>query len=119
MTNVLFDTVLRASANPDKACMEAPGGRQVSYAALREETGRVANALVRLGVKPGDRVAVQVEKSPDVIALYLGSLRAGAVFLPLNTAYTPAELEYFLGDAEPALFVCARRDRRLDRRLAA
>ena len=107
MTNLLFDTVLGASANPNKGCMEVPGGRQVSYAALREETGRVANALARLGVKPGDRVAAQVDKSPDVIALYLGTLRAGAVFLPLNTAYTPAELRYFLEDARASLFVCA------------
>jgi malonyl-CoA/methylmalonyl-CoA synthetase len=107
MTNVLFDTVLGASANPGKVCMEVPGGRQLTYAALREETGRVANTLARLGVKPGDRVAAQVDKSPDVIALYLGTLRAGAVFLPLNTAYTPAEVRYFLEDAQPSLFVCA------------
>ncbi len=56
--------------------------------------------------RPGDRVAVQVEKSPEAIFLYLACLRAGAVFLPLNTAYTLAELGYFFGDAEPRLVVC-------------
>ena len=75
-------------------------------------SGRFANALVALGVKPDDRVAVQVEKSPEALLLYLGCIRAGAVFLPLNTAYTTAELDYFIGDAEPSLVVCdpARRE---------
>ena len=62
------------------------------------------------GVKPGDRVAVQVEKSAEAIVLYLACLRAGAVYLPLNTAYTLAELEYFIGDAEPRVVVCATRE---------
>ena len=57
-------------------------------------------------MKPGDRVAAQVEKSAEALLLYLGALRAGAVYLPLNTAYTAGEIRYFLGDAEPALFVC-------------
>jgi malonyl-CoA/methylmalonyl-CoA synthetase len=66
----------------------------------------MANALVARGVKPGDRVAVQVEKSVANIVLYLGTVRAGAVYLPLNTAYTLNELDYFIGDAEPSLVVC-------------
>ena len=57
-------------------------------------------------MKPGDRVAAQIEKSVAAIVLYLATVRAGGVFLPLNTGYTPAEVEYFLGDAEPAVFVC-------------
>ena len=61
--------------------------------------------LADAGVKPGDRVAVQAEKSPAALALYLACLRAGAIFLPLNTAYTPAELDYFLGDAGATLAV--------------
>jgi hypothetical protein len=69
-------------------------------------------ALGELGLKPGDRVAAQVEKSVEALMLYLGAIRAGAIFLPLDTAYTSAELEYFLGDAEPKLLVCdpTRRD---------
>ena len=69
-------------------------------------SGRLANVLVERGVKPGDRVAVQVEKSSENLMLYLATLRAGAVYLPLNTAYTLAELDYFIGDAEPTLVVC-------------
>ena len=62
--------------------------------------------MILLGVQPGDRVAAQVGKSIEALMLYLGTVRAGGVFLPLNTAYTGAELAYFLGDAEPRVFVC-------------
>jgi malonyl-CoA/methylmalonyl-CoA synthetase len=61
-------------------------------------------------VKPGDRVAVQVPKSIEAVMLYFGVVRAGAIFLPLNTAYTAAEIEYFLGNAEPSVFVCDPKD---------
>jgi malonyl-CoA/methylmalonyl-CoA synthetase len=68
--------------------------------------GQMANVLVAGGVKPGDRVAAQTEKSVPGLVLYLGTVRAGAVYLPLNTAYTLNELEYFLTDAEPSMVVC-------------
>jgi malonyl-CoA/methylmalonyl-CoA synthetase len=96
----------RFPADLSRAFIERPQGNAISYGDVIELSGRIANVLVDLGVKPGDRVAVQVEKSAEALMLYLGTLRAGAVFLPLNTAYTPAEIRYFLGDAEPALFVC-------------
>ncbi len=67
---------------------------------------QMAAALVRLGVKPGDRVAVQAKKSPAMLELYLGAVLAGAIFLPLNPAYTAREILYFLSDASPYLFVC-------------
>jgi malonyl-CoA/methylmalonyl-CoA synthetase len=82
-----------------------PGGRTLTYKALIDEVGRMANALALLGVKPDDRVMVQVEKSIENVVLYLATLKAGAVYNPLNTAYMPAELEYFIGDAEPAVIV--------------
>jgi malonyl-CoA/methylmalonyl-CoA synthetase len=82
-----------------------PGAGDVSYADLADQVARMANALVALGIKPGDRVLVQVEKSLPNVLLYLATLKAGAVFNPLNTAYTSAELDYFIGDAEPALVV--------------
>ncbi|MYH58770.1 MAG: malonyl-CoA synthase [Boseongicola sp. SB0675_bin_26] len=74
--------------------------------ALYRLSGRIANVLAEAGVQPGDRVAMQTEKSPEALALYLACLRAGALFLPLNTAYTTVELDYFLGDAEPRVAVC-------------
>jgi malonyl-CoA/methylmalonyl-CoA synthetase len=101
----LFSLIRAANPDPTKPFLETPDGRKWSYGDLYAETARLAHALQGYGVKVGDRVAVQVEKSPDAIALYLACLRAGAVFLPLNTAYTLAELEYFLGDAEPHLVV--------------
>ena len=77
-----------------------------TYGELEEQTARYADWLIGSGVKPGDRVVVQAEKSPEVVFLYLASLKSGAIFLPLNTAYQPAELEFFLSDAEPRIFVC-------------
>jgi malonyl-CoA/methylmalonyl-CoA synthetase len=105
MSNVLYDS-LTSAGRPDAEVMEAPDGSRWTYAALHAATGRVANVLVEAGVRPDDRIAVQVEKSPMAFVLYLAAIRAGAVFLPLNTAYTPAEVGYFLGDAAPSLVVC-------------
>ncbi len=102
----LFTTILNAVPDEAKVLLEIPGGAPVTYGDFVDLTGRLASVLAASGVQPGDRVAVQVEKSWQALALYLACLRAGAVFLPLNTAYTPVEIAYFLGDAEPALFVC-------------
>jgi len=104
MTQNLFETVRAA----DRAApfITTPEGRTISYANAIDLSGQIANALTKRGVVPGDRVAVQVEKSPEAILLYFACLRAGAVFLPLNTGYTLAELDYFIGDAEPRVVVC-------------
>jgi malonyl-CoA/methylmalonyl-CoA synthetase len=104
VTNHLFDQILGVGA-PGALAIET-AARRFTYADLDAESARWANALAALGVKPGDRVAVQVEKSAANLILYLATIRAGAVFLPLNTAYTLAELAYFIGDAEPSLIVC-------------
>jgi malonyl-CoA/methylmalonyl-CoA synthetase len=88
-----------------KACMLLEDGDTRSYADLEAASARFANALVTLGCEPGDRVAVQIEKSPGALALYLGCLRAGLVYLPLNTAYQRDELSYFISDAEPKVLV--------------
>lgn len=86
--------------------LEMADGSRHDYAHLEAMAGRYAAALRAQGVKPGDRVAVQTEKSPNALYFYLGCLQAGAVYLPLNTAYKQAEVGYFLGDAEPALLLC-------------
>jgi len=83
-----------------------PAGVSWTYAGVAALSARYASALAELGLEAGDRVAVQVEKSPEALMLYLGAIRAGAVFLPLNPAYTNAELDYFLGDAEPTILIC-------------
>ena len=102
--NPLFDRLIRDGASDAPALRTDQ--RVHTYADLHRETARLANALVALGLRPGDRVAVQVEKSATNLLLYLATVRAGAVYLPLNTAYTLAELAYFIGDAEPSLVVC-------------
>ncbi|MEM6624704.1 MAG: malonyl-CoA synthase [Pseudomonadota bacterium] len=106
-TNLYARLAQRFPANPEMAIFaHLEDGRTYSYAHVEHVSARMATALVSLGVQPGDRVAVQVDKSIEAFMLYLATLRAGGVFLPLNTAYTPAEIEYFLTDAEPRLFVC-------------
>ncbi len=107
----LFALLSDSIADPSAVAIETVSGQPISYADLVARAGRMANALVGLGVKPGDRVAAQVEKSVETILLYLGTVRAGGVFLPLNTGYTPAEIEYFVSDAEPAVLVCDPRKR--------
>jgi len=104
--NYLFDLIARKISDPEKIFIETEGGAKISYRQMLSASARYANALVAAGVEPGDRVAVQMEKSPAVLFIYLACLRAGAVFLPLNTAYTPHEVGYFLSDARPKVFVC-------------
>ncbi|HLL26750.1 MAG TPA: malonyl-CoA synthase [Xanthobacteraceae bacterium] len=105
MSNRLYDAVEAANADRKKTLIELPDGKRISYGEAFDLAGKLAGHLIRRGVVPGDRVAVQVEKSWQNLALYLACLRAGAVYLPLNTAYLLAELEYFLGDAQPSFVV--------------
>ena len=102
----LFDLCLGDKADPERLALEVAGGERFTYAGLIDESGRLAKALVAVGVRPGGRVAVQVEKSARNLLLYLACLRLGAVYLPLNTAYTLTELAYFIDDSEPSLVVC-------------
>ena len=102
----LFSRLFDGLDDPKRLAIETHDGAHISYGDLIARAGQMANVLVARGVKPGDRVAAQVEKSVANIVLYLGTVRAGAVYLPLNTAYTLNELDYFIGDAEPSLVVC-------------
>ncbi|HEY1944924.1 MAG TPA: malonyl-CoA synthase [Roseiarcus sp.] len=106
MSANLFDQFLARAPRLDKLAFDAPDGASLTYGELFARAGQAANAFAELGVEPGDRVAVQIDKSPDMIVLALACLKAGAALLPLNTAYTLAELEYFLSDSAPALTVC-------------
>lgn len=102
----LYDRFLASADSDSSVCIETMTGDTLSYADLAGISGKLATFLAGLGIGPGHRVAAKVEKSVAALALYLATLRAGAVYLPLNTAYTPAETEYFLGDARPTLIVC-------------
>lgn len=106
MTNHLIDRLRAGGTDPSRVFAETADGAILTYAELDRRTAQYANALVAMGLAPGDRVALQAEKSLEAVFVYLATVRAGGVFLPLNTAYTPPEVDYFLGDAEPAIFIC-------------
>jgi len=106
MANHLFDLIVEKIPDPEKIFIQTLDGGSILYRQMLSATARYAHALQQLGVEPGDRVAMQMEKSPAFLFIYLACVRAGAVFLPLNTAYTPHEVGYFLSDAQPRLIVC-------------
>ncbi|WP_135506964.1 malonate--CoA ligase [Roseovarius aestuariivivens] len=106
MANPLYDTLFGAHAGKSDTFLHLPDGKTLSYKDFLGQAAQIAHAITALGVKPGDRVAVQVEKSPEALALYAACVQAGLIFLPLNTAYTADELEYFVENSEAALLVC-------------
>jgi len=94
-------------ADLDRTAVETDNGLSYSWRDLDRATAMMANLLDSLDLPPASRIAVQVEKSVEAMVLYLATLRAGHVFLPLNTAYQSGEIEYFIGNAEPAVVVCS------------
>ncbi len=107
MSDNLFSRFRAAAWNDERLFIATPEGRRITYGEALVHSARFAQALKRLGVHSGDRIVVQVEKSAEALLLYLACLRAGAIYVPLNPAYTLAELEYFVADAEPSLVVCS------------
>ncbi|MDH0737737.1 malonate--CoA ligase [Achromobacter spanius] len=111
MSNANLYAVLQGGFPKDrsKVALETPD-LEYTWDDIDRATACLANLLTSLNLPDGSRVAVQVEKSPEALLLYLATLRAGLVYLPLNTAYREAEIEYFLGNAEPAVVVCASKN---------
>jgi malonyl-CoA/methylmalonyl-CoA synthetase len=111
-TNANLYAALRANfpKNLDAVAIETDNGLTYSWQDLERGSAMMANLLLSLDLPAGSRVAVQVEKSVEACMLYLATLRAGFVFLPLNTAYQSAEIEYFVGNAEPAVVVCSSKN---------
>ncbi len=106
MSENLYDVLVgRFPVDRTKPCFILSDGAAISYGELEAGAAQVSGRLVAEGILQGDRVALQAEKSPEAIMVYLGVLKAGAVFLPLNSAYTATEVDYFLKDAEPKIFV--------------
>ena len=107
--NANLFAALRAAfpSDLDAIAVETDDGLYYSWRDLDRASAMIANLFDALGLKAGDRIAVQVEKSVEAMMLYLATLRAGYVFLPLNTAYREAEIEYFIGNAGPAVVVCS------------
>lgn len=119
MSNANLYTILAGGfpADRSKIALETPELRY-TWDDIDRASACLANLLASLGLPEGARVAVQVEKSPEALLLYLATLRAGYVYLPLNTAYRESEVAYFLGDAEPAVVVCASKNLEWVRRVA-
>ncbi len=116
--NLFARFALSFPADRDRPFLVTPDGRVESYGAIEAHSACVARTLAEAGLAPGDRVTVQVRKSPEAVWLYLACLRGGHVFHPLNDAYREAELAHLVGDAEPALAVCDPADEALFRSLA-
>ncbi|HVY89236.1 MAG TPA: AMP-binding protein [Hyphomonadaceae bacterium] len=105
MSNLYDLLASRFPADRALPCFILSDGARISYEELEAGAAKAAARLIAEGVAPGDRVALQAEKSPQGIMIYLGVLKAGAVFVPLNSAYTESEVSYFLKDAEPKVFI--------------
>lgn len=106
VTESLFSALL-AAADPEAPFLTVPDGPSLTYGEMDERSSQFAGAVAATGVQAGDRVVVQVDKSVDAIALYLGCLRSKVVFVPINTAYTDAEVQYFVENAGASLLVCS------------
>ena len=105
MTNPLHDALYAPLAGQSRALMHLPGGKALSADVFHTMVARAAGALTAAGLRPGDRLALQVPKSAEALALIGGAIRAGVVFLPLNTAYTAEEVAYFVRDSGAALLI--------------
>ena len=106
MTNPLFEALLARHRDSDAALIVQPDGRIWTYGEMLALAARFANALAALGARPGNRVAVQVEKTPEALAVYLACIWGGFVLLPLNPAYSAREVGYFMADATPRVLIC-------------
>ncbi|SDZ59253.1 malonyl-CoA/methylmalonyl-CoA synthetase [Jannaschia faecimaris] len=105
MTNPLYDALLGRHAHSDATLLHLADGKTLSYADIAGRVARISGMLRSAGLAKGDRLAMQCPKSPQALALYLACLHSGVIFLPLNTAYMPDEISYFVGDATPKLLV--------------
>src|SRR6056297_398622 len=106
MANPLFDALFARHAGSNAPFLHLCDGRTLSYDAFLRRTARLAHALRGAGLGPGDRLAAQVPKSAEALATYAACVQAGIVFLPLNTAYTPDEVSYFVTDSGAGLLLC-------------
>ncbi|WP_299921661.1 malonyl-CoA synthase [uncultured Pelagimonas sp.] len=106
MTNPLYDTLFGRHTGKASVFLTLPDGQTITYAAFLETAARYATLLTQLGLEPGDRLAVQIAKSPQALAIYAACAQAGIVFLPLNTAYTADEVRYFVENSGARVVVC-------------
>ena len=106
MTNPLYDQLFGRHIGKSNPFLRLADGSVVTYSAFLRLTAQMAHVLTQGDLQPGDRLAAQVQKSPEALALYAACVRAGVVFLPLNTAYTSDELNYFIDDSGARMIAC-------------
>ena len=106
MANPLYDALFGKYAGQETPFLYLADGTVISHAGFLETAARVAGVITEAGLQPGDRLAAQVEKSAEALALYAACVQAGVIFLPLNTAYTADELTYFIDNSGAAMIVC-------------
>ena len=106
MTESNFYSRCQQNFSNSNPFLNLPNGRSYNYADLHHQSGRIANYLTQLGIRKGDRVIVQVEKSPQNLFWYFACMRAGFIYIPLNTAYLEHEIEYFIANASPSFALC-------------
>ena len=111
MANPLYDAVFGQYHGAETVFLRLPDGQTIRHGAFVAMAGRFANVIADLGLKPGDRLAVQIEKSPQALAVYAACVRAGVIFLPLNTGYKAAELTYFVANSGARLLLCDDKNR--------
>ena len=104
--NPLYDRLFGRHAGRQTPFLHLPSGETITHDAFVRRAARYANAITQIGLLPGDRLAVQIQKSPEALAVYAACTQAGVIFLPLNTAYTPAEVDYFVGNSGAKLLLC-------------
>ncbi|TCP60369.1 malonyl-CoA/methylmalonyl-CoA synthetase [Rhodovulum bhavnagarense] len=106
MTNILYDALFAPHAGRDAPFLHLPDGGIVTYADFLGQAAQIAHVLTQAGLAPGDRLAAQVPKCPQALALYAACVQAGVIFLPLNTGYTVEELRYFVENSGARMLVC-------------
>ena len=104
MANVLYDKIFGPNVNSEKIFLKTKNSN-ISYKKFTELSNKIANSLTLNGLRPGDRIAIQAEKSVTQLAVYAATIKAGGIYLPLNTAYTANELKYFMSDARPKIII--------------
>lgn len=106
MTNPLYDQLFGRHAGKDTPFLILPDGAVITHAAFLKQAAKIAHVLTASGLQPGDRLAAQIHKTPQALALYAACAQTGVVFLPLNIAYTVDELTYFIENSGARLVVC-------------
>ena len=111
MNNPLYDNLFGVHTENDDPFLYLLNGKTITYKQFLATSRKMANTLLEMGLEPGDCVAIQVEKSPEMLNIYAACAQAGLVFLPLNPSYTVAELEYFIENSEARLIICDEKNR--------